>query len=370
VTLTLSSDDLARLTAAMRTLLSPLEHPSLDDWGRVIMQASQELLGADQWFFGGPLPGRPLLTVVQDANGAAAARDYFGYYHQVDVVLVQRRCERGLEVHHCDLLYEPGEMSRDELYNDWCIPYRLYDTLGMAVSVPEHPTMPFMAHFYHERDEGHRFGQRGIELLHLLLPAFKAGVHTVRRFLEGRADIARLLDLLDDGLLLYDVAGRLLHQNAAATRLLAAEPGPDRTRIEHEARQVALSVAALLYRPHKARGAEIAASPYRQLRGSTTGYRLAGSLLRQAVFGSAPIIAVALARLAPAPVTDAALRTRFGLTPREIQAARLVAAGKSNADIAQALGVSPHTARRHTECIRTKMGVHSRAAVGARLRET
>jgi DNA-binding CsgD family transcriptional regulator len=370
VTLTLSSDDLTRLTAAMRTLLSPLEHPSLDDWGRAIMQDSQELLGADQWFFAGPLAGRPLLTVVQDANGAAAARDYLAYYHQVDVVLGQRRCERGLEVHHCDLLYEPGEMAGDELYNDWCVPYRLYDTLGMGVSVPEHPTFPFLAHFYHERDEGSRFGQRGLELLHLLLPAFKAGVHTARQFLEGRADIARLLDLLDDGLLLYDVEGKLLHQNAAATRLLAAEPAPDRTRIEHEARQVALSVATLLHRSHKAQGKEVPALPYRQLRGSTMGYRLAGSLLRQAVFSSAPIIAVTLARLAPFPVTDAALRTRFGLTPREVQVARLLAQGQLNADIAQALGVSPHTARRHTECVRTKLDVHSRAAVGARLRES
>ena len=44
--------------------------------------------------------------------------------------------------------------------------------------------------------------------------------------------------------------------------------------------------------------------------------------------------------------------------------------GRSNADLARSLGVSIHTARRHVEHVLVKLGLHSRAAVGAKLRES
>ena len=42
-----------------------------------------------------------------------------------------------------------------------------------------------------------------------------------------------------------------------------------------------------------------------------------------------------------------------------------LAAGKTNREIAEALGISPHTVRRHVEHIFTKLGVTSRAAATA-----
>jgi DNA-binding CsgD family transcriptional regulator len=62
------------------------------------------------------------------------------------------------------------------------------------------------------------------------------------------------------------------------------------------------------------------------------------------------------------------LRTRFGLTGRELEVAALLSDGRSNAAIAAALGISPHTARHHTQRVLGKLGVHSRAEAGARLR--
>ena len=44
---------------------------------------------------------------------------------------------------------------------------------------------------------------------------------------------------------------------------------------------------------------------------------------------------------------------------------RLVAVGKSNRDIAAALSISDHTARRHLQNIFAKLGVSSRAAATA-----
>ena len=55
------------------------------------------------------------------------------------------------------------------------------------------------------------------------------------------------------------------------------------------------------------------------------------------------------------------------LTRREQQVARLLAHRASNQEIAAALGISPHTARHHTERVLSKLGVQSRSDVRARL---
>ena len=54
-----------------------------------------------------------------------------------------------------------------------------------------------------------------------------------------------------------------------------------------------------------------------------------------------------------------------GLTPRELEVLRLVAAGKSNREIASALVISEHTVARHVQNIFAKLRVSSRTAAGA-----
>jgi DNA-binding NarL/FixJ family response regulator len=70
---------------------------------------------------------------------------------------------------------------------------------------------------------------------------------------------------------------------------------------------------------------------------------------------------------APAPLADEALRERFGLTPRQIDVARLIGEGLTNAEIAERLGLSFFTVRAHTEQVLAKLAVPSRASVGALL---
>ena len=57
------------------------------------------------------------------------------------------------------------------------------------------------------------------------------------------------------------------------------------------------------------------------------------------------------------------------LTAREVEVLRLVAAGRTNAEIAEALFVSRRTVTSHVERIFAKLGVHSRAEAGAVARE-
>jgi DNA-binding CsgD family transcriptional regulator len=74
--------------------------------------------------------------------------------------------------------------------------------------------------------------------------------------------------------------------------------------------------------------------------------------------GAAPDVAAldALTRGAPAPE---------GLSRRELEVLRLVAAGKSNREIAAALVISEHTVARHLQNIFAKLGVSSRTAATA-----
>jgi ATP/maltotriose-dependent transcriptional regulator MalT len=54
-----------------------------------------------------------------------------------------------------------------------------------------------------------------------------------------------------------------------------------------------------------------------------------------------------------------------GLSPRELEVLRLVAAGKTNREIASTLVVSEHTVARHLQNIFAKLGVTSRTAATA-----
>lgn len=57
----------------------------------------------------------------------------------------------------------------------------------------------------------------------------------------------------------------------------------------------------------------------------------------------------------------------YGLSARERQVARFIAAGSPPAGIASALGISPHTARDHVKAVFRKTGAHTRQELAARL---
>jgi DNA-binding NarL/FixJ family response regulator len=59
--------------------------------------------------------------------------------------------------------------------------------------------------------------------------------------------------------------------------------------------------------------------------------------------------------------------TRF--TERQRQVVKLIAAGCSNVEIAERLGVSPRTAKAHSDVLRTKLGVSRRRQIPAAYRD-
>ncbi|MEO7138444.1 MAG: LuxR C-terminal-related transcriptional regulator [Gemmatimonadales bacterium] len=208
------------------------------------------------------------------------------------------------------------------------------------------------------------FGERGVELLQLLLPAFKAGVHTQRRLAQHRAGLLRLLDTIDAGLHIFDERGKPLHQNAALGALLAAEPEPQ--RIRDQIPEIALAVSAILRRRAGA-SLEPPGPLCREVRTGTAIYQLRGTVLGQALLGPEVTIVVSIERITPEAISDATLMERYKLTPREVQVARRLGQGDPSAEIARSLGISRYTARHHAENVMRKLDVRSRAAVAARL---
>ena len=71
---------------------------------------------------------------------------------------------------------------------------------------------------------------------------------------------------------------------------------------------------------------------------------------------------------APRSLSDEALQQQYALTERQVEVARLLGRGLSNAEIAESLGLSTFTARNHTEQVLFKLGASTRARVGAILR--
>jgi DNA-binding CsgD family transcriptional regulator len=66
-------------------------------------------------------------------------------------------------------------------------------------------------------------------------------------------------------------------------------------------------------------------------------------------------------------VAESRIRSRFGLTPRQTQVARMLAQRYSSKEIARQLGVTVHTARRHSEAVLQRLGIHRRSDVAAAL---
>jgi DNA-binding NarL/FixJ family response regulator len=177
-----------------------------------------------------------------------------------------------------------------------------------------------------------------------------------------------MLDTLVDPALLFSAAGDLLHINQTADRLTRS---PDAARLRTEAQRIAFGVGATARRRlETARSSSTSpdTTATRTVRIGATMYQLRGSVVGEQLFAAGLAVLVTMTAVQAEPLSDDTLHARYGLTAREIQVARLIAAGLSNNEIADRLGVRFFTARNHVERTLAKLGVTSRHRVGPLLR--
>ena len=181
-----------------------------------------------------------------------------------------------------------------------------------------------------------------------------------RRQSERRAELAHLLDALGEALVLCDLSGHVLHANVAYADL--TDDPTERAAIDREVEAVARGGAERLStRP----GARPAAP--RELRTARRCYRFRRHAASEGLCGAAGAQLIAVEPVVARALSDRELRDEYGLTARELAVARLLAAGRTNAEIGESLAISPFTARNHAERVMFKLGVSNRAKVAALL---
>lgn len=182
--------------------------------------------------------------------------------------------------------------------------------------------------------------------------------------IDGDALLHAVLDTLPDGIRVLGADGRVLLQNAALSRLLTApavclELEPALEQLRHAA--VRLAGAA---RASDGRGVTARAGGF-----LLTAAVVHGDGLPSKIEGSREIVVIHV-RPECAPRADATgVARRFGLTHRQAEVALLLARGLRNREVAARLGVTEHTARRHTERVLARLGASSRAQIAALMSE-
>jgi DNA-binding CsgD family transcriptional regulator len=353
VSITLSAPDLHALDEAQTALLSPLDFRTTDTWRAVAAASVARLLGADQAVFNPPRVPRVLVRhpgqrpaigggdsdcTGRDAGAASAGRCHL------------YRATRGAT----------------ELYVDWDLPDFLRDVeCGAFDPFPGELIARLRVADVHDqgsatRELSNEFGERGLTVLRLLLPAFRSGIRTHLAFREV---LACMLDQVADGAAVWDRKGTCRFRNSALVDLLEADA--ERALLERRLGELARQIVARPVGSERPRGASIrevtlitAANRYRLRATYVTG-----------LGGGEPWVVV-LVRTAHRLPSAELLRDRYGLTPRQSQVAERLAKGQSDAVIARALGISRRTAEHHAEAVRLSLGVHSRAALAAALQQS
>jgi len=371
----LSAAAVAQLQAALETLLSPFEFGGVGAWRTRARHAVQALLGADTSVSLLQLAGQPPF----EADDITPLTEYGAYYHRFDRVDKYR--DLGTVAFTWRIiahLWERPNRSTwlaSEFYNDWVVRNRLCQPCGLNVALPSGQPLTgppqgedvAALYFYQNAERPAVDAERRLLILRALLPAFSVGTYLAQR-VGARGMLAELVGTLAEGVAVLDQRGRVVYENPAFRRLVADEPAArelERACVQLGARLLALPA----HRRSKSRSEEPIGPGARALRTAAAAYQLRGGCVGPGVLGRGPMALVVLERTTPGRESYDRWRARFGLTPRELAVSRLLAEGRSNEEVARQLGVSIHTARRHVEHVLLKLGVHTRAAVGAKLRE-
>jgi DNA-binding CsgD family transcriptional regulator len=353
------------LHAAFAVLLSPLDFVDAASWRGEVGRVVSHLLGADRSAFQLEVPGVP--SLYSEDYPQSTLDDYVAHYHAIDLGRLRRE-ELGLEVWNRWRLHgaKLRKFWESEIHHDFLAPNHIFDSMGLTIAVPG-SSKPATLFFHSEKPGTPEFGERGVSLLNLLLPAFKAGVRDLIRYSHQRTSLAGHLDSLSEGIRICDLNGETVHQNPAFSAQLALDGTPE--KLERAIFDVVQSLIGFSTEHGSYSTAYAGQRLTQQVATATAGYQINGTFLGRELLGAELRIVVTLLRLAPnTPLPDSALQQRFSLTTRELEIARRLAHGQSTKEVAHACGISLHTARRHTEKIFQKLGVRNRSQVGPKLR--
>lgn len=349
-----STKDLERIAAVIRTLTSPLAHPTVDAWRLATNRELKDLFGCSSAGFLLPGTSMPMFSEEHDQDELAGFPDLV----PPDLLDGTPIWKRMIDLGVCTLesAYGAEQIQRyygSPYYQEYASPNRARETMAACIAVSGFgPGGAASLHLWNDRNPNPpRFSDRDLAVLSVLFPAFQAGVRVHLQTNELRRDFHGLIDRLNVAMMVCDECGRVVHETPALSRLLFDEP---------EAANVRAAVVAAAA-PERS-FLELAT---REFRTESAWYRL--SAFHHRLAEDRPLKLLMLECLTPRRRTAADLQAEFGLTPAEARVALLVGLGHTNASIAETLRIASSTARHHTERVFLKLGVRSRAQVSARL---
>ena len=171
-----------------------------------------------------------------------------------------------------------------------------------------------------------------------------------------KSSIVRLIDAVDSPVVIVNRDARLTAMNAAARDFFIGRAGTQLREAIEDAARTAMTDRRKAGDglPNKARTFEIGHDRF------IATFVVGGPDVAAQDIGAMVMLRREKVGAEAAPLGEAALAGRFGLTGQESRVALMLAEQMTNREIADRLGVSVHTARHHTERVLAKLQVHSR----------
>lgn len=291
----------------------------------------------------------------------AAIEEHRAYYHRFDFGRALGEAPKLDPVFSRNECYgtDLPRLRRTEYYCDYLAKYRVHDALCLATRADD-PGTGTVLYLWHERDLTEDRRRTALAVLHLLAPAFRAGMSLGAQLRVHQTNLVAMFEHCTEGCALFSRNGVAVHRNAAYTRTLATTSDPSSLN-----RAVVASAAAQMKRGKLRAGGEGGASVVCRI--GRTDYEISTSPVGGTARTPNELILVTVCptsgHSAVSSPDRSHFRTHFGLTGRETEVAALLILRMTNREIASRLGVSEHTARHHTETVLRKMEVSSRNAV-------
>lgn len=345
---------------AVQVLVSPLKYASEAEWRAEVHRALRALFSADQTM--SIIAGSAGLVRSEDLDPSVlrSLRAWFedftpdGRVTMTDPVVNDwndRRRASGIPVYTRDVIDKviDHRVSESPYVNEALEPNRIRYWQGVYGRGPNDSDAVLWISY--QKPDQEPFGEASIPLLSLLAPAFQAGLDALSRLGDARA----ALDALHQPLIVFNWDGRELHRTRAFVELTPTPAGA--AAVAARARSLARDFAG---------GGSLGVPPESEARIATDDgdFILRVALLPEGLLSGSPAVAVMVHPTSlPALPDVSTLRSAHGLTKREAEVALLLAQGATRDQVAETLGISPHTARAHTEKVFAKLGVTTRSAV-------
>jgi DNA-binding CsgD family transcriptional regulator/PAS domain-containing protein len=353
VRITLSRAQQGEVRRALGVLSAPLDAPSADDWRIRAMGSVRGLLAADAASC--VIRHDDGVRVIGDDHEPHVVEQYQSYYHNLDEGLAKLRGGPGLRVWTRTGLWSRERLRRSEYYNDFALPHRIHDSLG--ISVPLTGGSGRITYSFHQRQaRSRRFGPAEAALMELLVPSFEMGESVLAQMRVEHDRLGSVLDAVTVGIVVFNHDERVLHVNEAFQTLVARDP--EAARLEAEVNRLGRQGAAELA------GDPDAADTLRSRVSTSAGsYLVQTSAIRTERLASSPCVLVTVKPLTAASTDVGAAIAASGLTPREQDVARHLVKGLSNRQIGAALDIKESTVRHHVEQILLKFNIGTRTAL-------